>query len=410
MTYVFFVQLEPDIDHAAPIAYRLAKDFPGSVRMICTNIVWDIDKDHRIKYLREQHGVKAEYINREHPGSFFILEAMQRLLRLPGRILRLMPGRFWKRFYFEVTGSIVKTDWAQSYFRTVGASCIIVDEAQPGRNLSAINQAAHALGIPVVVIQTANAVLKPAGQYSQDGLAHGDYTIVPNSLTRWYKDHDPRIKVLGCMRYCAEWQGINSSLIERAFRGNPLPADPARLKVLIFGRHTKQFHQDHNTVRRVSSLDYVSAIFKPRPRVVVPRKVYELSGYNAWPSARLVQWADVVVCSITSVALDVLYYNKTLIYARYIAPDEQATYEDFGACWAVDSEEQLVEALEAIHQDRSSRTYSDTAVNEFFRQAVYAGDPNNDVLGNYARFLESVSTGADESVELPDPIASQTSA
>jgi hypothetical protein len=99
----------------------------------------------------------------------------------------------------------------------------------------------------------------------------------------------------------------------QAYPGDMIRTDPAKLNVLILGRHTKRFYQDHSTVRLIAGLDFVNVVFKSRPRVVVPRKVYEMVGYNSFPSARLIQWADVVICSISSVILDVLYYDKPLV-------------------------------------------------------------------------------------------------
>ena len=387
--YVLFIQLEPDIDHMAPIAYRLAREHPGRVEMVCTNAVWDIDNDYRIKFLRAECGVRVDYIHKVFEGSFLPLRIMRCLLRLPGLILRLVPDAAWKAFYFRITGRVIRPAAAGNHFQAVNARCIIVDEAQPKDNLSAIHAAAQSLDVPVVMIQTANGVLKKKEGSGPISFTGADYMILPNNLASWYRVDAPGIRILGCMRYCAGWQETNSRLVERAYPGKELPDEPGKLKVLILGRFTKNFLKNHDTVRRVAGLRFVSCIFKSRPRVLAPRKVYELNDFNIYPSARLIQWADVVVCSITSVALDVLYYGKTLIYAKYLAPDESATFEDFGACWMVNSEEELAQALAAIHQDRACRSYGSDEINRFFSHAIYAGNQHSEVLAGYVEFLDS---------------------
>ncbi len=386
--YLIFIQLEPDFGHSAPIAYALAKRHRGEVMMICTNVVWRIEDDYRLRFLRETCGVQTHYIHKVDEKRFLALDFIDTLLRMPRWMLRLIPWFLWDLFYYRVTGSVVKTDWAKSFFQSVGAHCIIIDAVQPRKNCTAINSAATALRIPLVRIQTANSVLKLSAD-AQSDCSGADHTIVPHTLSNIYDASDPRLKILGCMRYCEEWQKINSGLLTEAFPESALPRHAGKVNVLIFGWLGRDFVQSHPAVRRIKALDYVTVIFKPRPRTTSPRKVYE-SGFSHYPSARLIQWADVVVSSITSVVLDVLYYGKPFIYPKYIAPDNAATFEDYKACWSVENEQELVDALAALREHPDALPYSDQNVREFFRDAVYSGDINHDVLGGYADFLESL--------------------
>jgi hypothetical protein len=106
----------------------------------------------------------------------------------------------------------------------------------------------------------------------------------------------------------------------------------------------------------------------------------------------LIQWADAVICSISSIVLDIFYYDKVFVYPKYIAPEEDATFEDYNACWKVESENELIVALETLHGDRNFRPYRADDVRSFCKDAVYNGDCANNILGGYADFMHSFCT------------------
>jgi hypothetical protein len=356
------------------------------VTIVSTNILWDIEGDYRLRYLRETYDIRADYIHRVCGGSL-AFRAMELLLRLPKSVLRVLPDRLWSAFYFRTASSVVEVDRTARFLRSINARCIVIDEAQP--NAGAIYAAAHRVKAPVVTMQTANNVLVPSNDDRPEPLENTDKIVVPNTLTRPYVD-DSRVTVLGCSRYCREWQQINSDLLLRFFTGHDLPAQPDKLKVLIFGWVGKNFDVNHSTVQKILEIDFVEGIFKPRPRTTVPRKIYE-TNYSHYPSSRLIQWADVIVTSVTSVVLDALYRGKPVVYLKYIAPDEKATFENYNACWTIYSEEEALSALERIRDDPDWRPYTEGHVRRFMQDAVYAGECKRDVLGAYADLLERMA-------------------
>jgi hypothetical protein len=144
-------------------------------------------------------------------------------------------------------------------------------------------------------------------------------------------------------------------------------------------------------VRRVGSLDFVSAVFKERLDKKSP--YYRSAGSN-YPSARLIQWADVVLMSISSIALEVLWQKKTLVYLKYLAPDDACVFDQYGACWPVHSENELVEALRTLHRDPEYRPYGRDRVDALFKEIVYAGDRGRDVVGEHIQLILDVEKGS----------------
>lgn len=388
-SFVFFVQLEPDIDHIAPIVWRLARDNAAEIRIVSTNVLWNITTDYRLKFLRKLPGVTVDYVHYLGIGGIFWFRAMEWLLRLPAAILRTIPINIWSWYYFNISAKVVCRDKAAAFFRAVQARCVIVDEAQP--NSSTIYAAARDARVPVVTVQTANGVLMREQMHVRDPIENTDYMILPNRLADGYED-DPRIEVLGCMRYCGEWASINGALVSESFPAAELPRTDGKLNVLILGWIGKKFVRQHPTVEKVFALPFVDAVFKARPRTTTPRKLYE-DGDDGYPTVRLIQWADVVVTSVTSVVLEAMYQKKPIIYVKYIAPEETATFERYGACWQVGSDGELEETLGAFHRSRPS---SDAAkrgeVEHYLEDAVYTGQPaTTDILTRYSDFLKCIA-------------------
>lgn len=384
--HIFFIQLVPDIDDIVPIVYKLAQERPDKVMVVCVNVLYDIKKDYRLHYLENTLGVKVVYIHNVLKGFYITFRVMELLLRLPNWILLRLPNRLWSNFYHK--NKIMNEKRLSSFLQSVKAKSVTFDEGLPQHTIKVIADTARSLSIPVIKISNGSGVLKPPHQNLPDFLL-SDYNIIKNKLTLPFDYVDSRLKIMGCSRYCLEWQKINFQLTREAFPGYKLPDEKRKLKVLIFGRHTKHFDENHSTIQLIFGLDYVSVVFKLKPRTTKPSKCYKV-GFD-YPSARLIQWADVVICSISSIVLDILYYNKVFIYPKYIAPDEQATFEDYNACWKVESEEELITVLKKIYENPNYRPYTRDNVNNFYNDAVYAGNRSNDILGMYADFYKQLN-------------------
>ncbi len=259
--------------------------------------------------------------------------------------------------------------------------------------MKAILAVAHGAGLPSVRVPTANPVLvRPSVVDKTDAALAITHQLRPHELAPLGPLSGPptRETAIGCMRFCREWESINEKLLAELRRRTSLPEAPGKLKVLIFERTTQGFTKKHPVVQKLLAMDSVEVLYRSRPRITRPWKLYS-STVDALPSALLIQWADVVVCSVSSIALDVLYYQKPLLYAKFLAPAQTATYENFGAAWTLRSEAELLGAIEQIRGARGTLPYAEAQVKEFFHAAVYLGDPHYDVLGGYSRFYRTLA-------------------
>lgn len=388
-TFVFFVQLDPDIDHITPIAYRLNREKPGSVALICVNPFFEIATDYRLAFLRKE-GVRVIYLAELGGPKSWKFSLARAVTHLPKLLLQLVPQRVWNYVYFDL--DFVSPEQLRQFFEREKTKVVTIDDGHPTPRAQALMRAAYDLKLKTVRLSPGNHVRSHVNppHKGQEGLQF-DYQLRPHLLSPDGRLSGPETeeKVLGCMRYCEEWEKINDRLLsEVAEKKNP-PFQRDRLNVLIFERAIQGLSSDHPAAKKVASLPFTDVVIRGRPRMLRPRKLFE-DTLDGLPSALLIQWADVVVCSVTSVALDALYYEKPLLYLKFIAPDQFTTYEDFSTCWKLNSEEEFLAAVQKLSKQLSERPYTASDVKKYFTQTVYRGEENYDVLGGYARFYLSL--------------------
>jgi len=66
-------------------------------------------------------------------------------------------------------------------------------------------------------------------------------------------------------------------------------------------------------------------------------------------------------------------------------------FEEYGACWTINSEAELKNALQSFENKRMEVPYGDENVNRFLSEVVYGGRNKRDVLGDYIEFLTNCS-------------------
>ena len=242
--------------------------------------------------------------------------------------------------------------------------------------------------LPLIFMQTGNVTLK-----IKENALFSDYMdsidkIIPNTLR--YPDNkttDNKVHVLGCARFNNEWQDINHQLLIKAFPCIPNESNRRKLKILMFGLGWINFDAKHHLAKQIKELDFVDLIFKDKPRVNKPSKVFGIDA-NAIPSTRLIHWADIVISPMTSMVFDILYYQKPFLYLKYLMPNESATFEDYGACIMIHSQEALLDYIHAIYQNKVVVLTDKENIAQYIKNAVYLNKENYDVLKAYVDFYQ----------------------
>ena len=99
----------------------------------------------------------------------------------------------------------------------------------------------------------------------------------------------------------------------------------------------------------------------------------------------LVRWADVVIGTVSSVLVEVLVQDKTLVYPTFF-DDNAMLFDEFGACWRVEDIGELLSALRALRVGRA-RPYGRDELKRFHEVVICGGVAERDVLGEYVDLI-----------------------
>ena len=139
----------------------------------------------------------------------------------------------------------------------------------------------------------------------------------------------------------------------------------------------------------LSNLDDIEVAIKPHTRSGDEAKIYEglpLSNVSNISSVELCEWADVMLVIGSSILIETLLQGKPVIYLKYLH-ENITIYEEIGACWTVQNDNELKKALLALQTHKNRVPYSPAQVDRFLSDIIYGGLPQRDVLGDYEQFI-----------------------
>ena len=417
--YLFFTRHFNDIDHIAPIVWKLKKDnYP--VAVYCMNPQYDIRSDYRLQFLKNE-GVPVDYLHDafdQHHGLFHnIMQAfIQKCSNLRRRIEGDESGQSGKlpRMLGKVVGSLMTVSykitrliyyndrWARSIIERTGAQVICFDHIMPklfvvDTFLKASRQMSiPSLALPHGVYLYTNAATKPK---ATDGhrlakFNRFDYIIVTNKLRKALLAHsgvaEDKIFVLGSARYCSEWLEQNRKILPGGFDAGS--KESGKLKVVLMPSKPQcrlDVERMFRTCRILADLEGVEAMIKPHTRISSQKHVFDnipLPDVSHVLTAELCDWADVLINVGSSVITDALMREKPVLYLKYLH-DNTTLFEELGACWTIHDETELKNALLALQADKNHMPYSKESVANFLTEVVNGGSNSSDVLGRYEQFI-----------------------
>lgn len=427
--YLFFVRRNNDIDHMAPIAYALAARAGARTGILCQEPLYDLNGDYRLMYLRGSLGADVDYLYRYHaPAASHRLAAALLTCdwvraKWPGSGLQRLnvvaaAGAGYRRVAFKrvyervIASSLYDEAWAENLLDVTGARMLVFDHNPPTRYVTArLLAAARRRRIPTVAVPHGTHMLvnemrartrEEAGRIGRVEIydpydhvvemepMHAEFLVrmgVPAS----------KVTVLGSARYCREWRDVLARIAP------PVVAPPVeaseKLKLVYMDKQARDgVHQKliDRELERIARRPDIALVIKPETRTNIPssatlaRVAYVAHDIS---SMDLIRWADAVMVSHSSIAIEVLLQNKTLMHARYFH-DNLTMFDEMGASWVFHTAAECDAALDQLVHDRAARPYTDAAVRRFLEQVTDGGQPGRDILGAYVEFLTAVAAGS----------------
>ncbi|CAB1056249.1 hypothetical protein D1BOALGB6SA_985 [Olavius sp. associated proteobacterium Delta 1] len=422
--YLFFVRHFNDIDHLTPVAWKLQRD-NYRVAVYCMSLRYDIHQDYRLRFLKEQ-GVAVDYLYEAfdetlgpvHKILYAIIRRSYRaqnqlLLNINGPsgpllgVLSRGAGLLGSMFYKLARKIYYDHRWARSVLERSGAQVVCFDYIMPRLFVvDAFLKASRRMSIPSVALPHGvqlytNEVTKPKATDARRFAKFNrfDFIIAPNKLR---KDMlvksgvaEDKISVLGSARYCSAWLEQNHKILPEA--GAAFSRNSAKLKVVLMPSKPQcqlDMERMFASCRLIAERSGIEAVIKPHPRT---RKIdqfgnYPLPDVSYMLTAKLCEWADVLLVVGSSVITEALMRGKPALYLKYLHANT-TLFEELNACWTIHNEDELKQALASLEADRTGVPYDEANVAKFIAQVVRGGDDRRDVLSAYEQFIASCAAG-----------------
>lgn len=416
--YLFFVRHFNDIDHMTPIVWRMNRDrLP--VTVLSMNPDLEIQEDYRLRFLRQEGvTVKSLYdIGGHRSGPVYIyMRQVFKLAYALSRFLSPYAGRspllanlqkrfkkVGKRFFQKCCDRYYTEDWSRALLEHTGANLLCFDWVAPWRFVAGLMMdTAHKLDLPVLsvphgVFVYTNEDVKIGSSdkernykkfYRYDGI------VVQNQLFKTVitdSGIDPqKIHVLGSARYCPEWVTQNKIIVPRSRQS--FDFSQSRLKV-VFMTTRPNYRVDVERMLRtfelLANIEGLDVVIKPHTRSGAEAKIYEhlnLSNASDLSSVELCEWADVMLVIGSSILIETLLQGKPVLYLKYLH-ENITIYEEMKACWIINDESELRDALLNLVKNSAMVPYSSDNVEDFLNTIIYGGTAKRNVLDAYEQFI-----------------------
>ena len=423
---VFFVRKANDIDHLTPVVYRLSREAHQHILVLCLSPRYDIDSDYRLNFLKTLPRVTVTYqfvfyaptLGHRLLATLLCGSSTFRRSRRPtswaGRVraalaravhvVTMAPLLKWK--YNWLLERVYHERWAEGLLARAGATLLVFDWAKPYQhNVGDLLAAARRRGILTVALP--HGVEVYTGEFrgyqaTKTGVLPDwreklpyDFVVAPHAEQAAYCQRcgvaAEKLKVLGSARFCAEWVQKNLEL-SPPLSFESTPRATGRVRVLLMDKPTANRAEAMQTaVRALAGMENVDVVVRPATR-------NEATTLARWPSgvrisrdssARLIDWCDVVVGTMSSILLEPIMRGKPVIFLRFVS-DVPTVFTRDNVCITVDSADELVDAIAQMKLGTNSALPPPERVSAFLHGLV-GGGGNDDVLAGYTRFLLGLS-------------------
>ena len=418
--YLFFVRHFNDIDHMAPVAWKMQKA-GHPVAVYCMNPRYDYQNDYRLCFLKDL-GVTVDYLHHHFDRRRGLLPKVlsrlveksykgQRRIETEGadasfykKCFGFSMGKIGSLFYKLIRFGYYDSRWARSVLEQSGARAICFDHIMPGlyvvRNLlkAAKEMSIPSFSLPHGVHLYTNAATKPKATDVRRAAKFNefDYIIVPNRLRK-----DVLVKagvavekifVLGSARYSEEWLAQNTKIIPRNIASKE---NSQNMLKVVFLPSKPQCQVDlarlKTTCDALATMENMDVMVKPHTRAGGEKYLFDgnrLPDASHIITAELCEWADVSLVVGSSVVTEALMRKKPVLYLKYLHANT-TLFEELGACWTIGDESELKNALLSLQKSKAGMHCEEAGVSAYINEVVYGGRAEKDVLGNYENFIVS---------------------
>jgi hypothetical protein len=421
--YLFCVRHFNDIDHIAPIVWKIKQENYRAA-VYCINPKYDINADYRLNFLKNQgvivdsiYNAFDQELNAVHHTMRYLFmqlsanhkkstsysqEEISHLIRLRQAVAGIIG-----RVLYELTKmGFYQTNWAHYLLEKADAQALCFDHILPTRYVvNVLLKTAKKKSIPTIALP--HGVYLYTNQFNKVRFSSRqrfykfnrfEYVVVQNNLRKDVLVRSgiakEKIVVLGSARFCREWIDQNKKILPRNIESTARSSEKLRVVFMPSKPRCKiDVERMNNTIDLLASLSEIEAVVKPHTRIGREAHLFDnmqLPNVSHVLTSELCEWADVVLIIGSSVITEALMRGKPVLYLKYLHANKML-FEESGACWKIDNETELEQALQSLRKNRTDLPYGDENVNRFLSEVVYGGQNSRDVLKDYVQFITNCS-------------------
>jgi hypothetical protein len=403
MKLVFFIKSFNDVDHFTPLLDKLLYQKKHNIYVFCTKQSFRYNENHNIRYLNKKYDLFVKDLFNINEASFrfnlysLILKKIETSnflnkylkywhpyrAKIVTYLYRTMPSEYLNQV-FDLNPDALIFDWNAAY-------------VYPQR---AFVEKTKKLNIPTyclphgILLYTNKYPTKKQRLTSADSDLFYDYYLFYGESEQYLLDRGipkKNIYLIGSMRYSSEWiETYKTEVIDDIQPLSDIGKD--NIKVVFFlSQHIYNVDETllMETLKALSKLKKVTVILKPHTRGMSTGFLNRLGFIidENTSSVILSDWCDVAILYGSSIGLQILSDNKTLIYPNYI--DTNSTmFDKYNACIKVENVDELISVIKSIANGTNIPSYNSSNVKELFSSIVYANKSERSIISDCIKFIE----------------------
>ena len=411
---IFFVRAYNDLDHMAPVIYKLRTKYPSlSISVLNLSLSTRFHKDFRVKFLNKI-GINFSHILSRLGFNSLFLRLYFKSMEIDSNLNKYNPFRFFiNRFIIQITRKFIHNKLlhydSEKLLLNINGELpriLIFDKTRtyfPGtlyKNLASYSKKNNIITVAMphghntwsnTLIAENSMEINPDKPTVNEPF-YTDYVIFENKLfLERYENfgllEPEQIVVLGSSRFCDEWNNKIRNIVPQ---GNLPETSPDTFKVLCFV--PEEFH-NANLIEFRRTINYISQF----PNVVIIIKLHTRHNYykerfpdnvflvgNDIHSPQLIDWSNLILFTSTSVIFDAIKRDRPILYMKNTQANKLLS-EDYFSSWEIHCRDELRDNIWSLIEDRNYRTYSLKDAQDYCRNTI---EPvGKDILNLYADFL-----------------------
>lgn len=379
--HLFIIDLFISLDTLAPIINKLNQKKEYTTIYFVNP--FQIYSEHKlIKFINESQYNKTNNFLCLGQNNKIIYFFLKILMNLPN-FISLKLFKLWNYIYHNknfFSEKLLIKFLKENNFKTV----TIENSLNKKRKVIILN-ACNRSNIPIISVASGLFTVKKKEKIDLAYFEKINLFLSPN-LFAPYKNYilnSKKFKLIGSPRYDEDWIEILNKIYANKILN---PHLKNKIKIALFQRSTAyNFREQQSLINQINNLNNIELKIGNKPREIVPLKI-SLFGQDKFNTTELINWADIVVSSATSILVEAIQKSKLTICLEYLQP-EKDNYASFFSDYPkiikiANSSNEVIQSIEGFKKNKKNIKVNQEDLDDFYKSFIYKKDNQSNILDN----------------------------